>query len=136
MSTDKHTHTHAHAHSHACVCCVLMQAAAARQPGRAYASLVASGLMADNLTEQLAVLGIDDTSSGPYVSAWMDVFARTKLAAQHVHIHNMHVCMCSCTKAALCHVMVSRVSTLLPMHITHTHTSFTRVVTHISCADS
>jgi len=45
------------------------QAAAARQPGRAYAQLVASGLMADTLTEQLAALGIDDTSSmGAYVS--------------------------------------------------------------------
>ena len=43
-----------------------VQAAAARQPGRAYAKLVASGLLADNITEQLAALGIADT--GGYVS--------------------------------------------------------------------
>lgn len=55
------------------IACVLrvttLQAAAARQPGRAYAKLVASGLLADSITEQLAVLGIDDASgAGSWVS--------------------------------------------------------------------
>lgn len=43
---------------------MFLQAAAARQPGRAYAQLVASGLMADSITEQLAALGISDTGGG------------------------------------------------------------------------
>lgn len=43
---------------------LVLQAAAVRQPGRAYAKLVASGLLADSITEQLAALGIDDASSG------------------------------------------------------------------------
>jgi hypothetical protein len=38
------------------------QAAVARQPGRAFASLAAGGLLADNLAEQLAALGIDGSA--------------------------------------------------------------------------
>lgn len=48
--------------------CCAMQAAAARQPGRAYAKLVPAGLLADNITEQLAALGINDISTGTWVS--------------------------------------------------------------------
>jgi hypothetical protein len=48
------------------------QAAASHQSGRAFASLAAAGLLADNLAEQLAALGVDDVASAADAApAWV-----------------------------------------------------------------
>ncbi|WIA18293.1 hypothetical protein OEZ85_009758 [Tetradesmus obliquus] len=46
------------------------QAAAARHPGRAFASLAAAGLLADDLARQLAALGIDGSSLPAAAPDW------------------------------------------------------------------
>lgn len=49
------------------------QAAAARQPGRAFASLAAAGLLADDLARQLAALGIDGSSLPAAAPDWVSI---------------------------------------------------------------